>query len=166
MSIYLPGRAFAQTVILPGPPDAVRHQLHMAAFGVRGYTVIDTGPSSMTLERRFIPTWALVLAGIGLFAILLGLLFLLVRETERTEIRFGPEAGSLGTRVGVSGVVDSEMLNRLQGVFLGGQPVFAAVGGYVSGPWLRPAVSMSADGRFWWDGLVWQDVQQMAPPAR
>ena len=166
MSIFGPPRPFAQTVVLNGPPEAVRQQLHMAASGVQGYTIVHTEPNSMLLQRRFIPTWAMIAAGIGFFFFFLGLLFLLARATEAIEIRVGPEAGSLGTRVGLSGVADSQMIAVLQGVLLGGSPVFSGQGGYMPGAWAGPQVTRSPDGRYWWDGLVWQEVSQLAPPTR
>src|ERR1700737_2517821 len=123
MSYFGSGRPFSQTVILQEPPEIVQQRLFMATRGLPGVTPIQTGPWSILVSRRFIPTWAIVCAVIGFFCFLLGLLFLLVWSTDTLEIRTSPAPDGMGSTVSVSGVADSETITRLQGVFMAGRPV-------------------------------------------
>ena len=71
------------------------------------------GPGSIVLTRKYIPTWAIIVAVIGVLIFLIGLLALLYRETEVTMVTVTPVQG--GSRVTVSGVGSQEMLTRLTG---------------------------------------------------
>jgi len=65
------------------------------------YKVTADAGSSITFTRRYTPTWAVVLAIIGFFFFLLGLLFLLVKEQDTLIFSFAPEGGH--TKVTVNG---------------------------------------------------------------
>jgi hypothetical protein len=71
------------------------------------------GPGSIALIRKYIPTWAIIVAVIGVLIFLVGLLALLYRETEVTMVTVTPVQG--GSRVTVSGVGSQEMFTRLTG---------------------------------------------------
>jgi hypothetical protein len=86
-----------------------------AASGTQGYTVNMGGPGSLVLTRKYTPTWAIVLAVIGFLIFLLGLLFLLVKNTETVTISLRPAPG--GTEVRATGVATPELQARLNSVF-------------------------------------------------
>jgi len=64
------------------------------------------------LTRRATPTWALVLAVVGLLVFLLGLLFLLVKTTEVITVR--AENVEDGVRVTTVGTGSAEMVRFLE----------------------------------------------------
>jgi Uncharacterised protein family UPF0547 len=75
------------------------------------YTVSMAGAGSLLLTRRYTPTWAIVVAVLGALFFLLGLLALLVKDTETLTITLLPADG--GTRVTISGIGTHEMLTRI-----------------------------------------------------
>lgn len=95
-----------------------------AAAGTNGYTLNTAGPNALILTRKFLPTWAIVVAIIGAFFFLLGLLFLLVRTTETLTVTLGEADG--GTRVTISGLATPEMMARLNAVIGGTKTISAA----------------------------------------
>lgn len=106
-----PGQNFNQTNSVAETPEVVSQTLVAAASNVPQYTVNMAGPGSLVLTRRYTPTWAIVVAVIGILFFLLGLLALLVKDTETLTITLVPSEG--GTRVTISGVGSHEMLTRL-----------------------------------------------------
>ena len=58
------------------------------------YSLVAQDQRSLTYTRKVIPTWAVVLAIIGVLLFLLGLLFLLVKETQTVLISLSPYAGA------------------------------------------------------------------------
>src|ERR1700722_17470463 len=126
MSLIGPGRPFSQTVVIPQPPEVAQQQLFMSMSGLQGTTPVEVGPGVILVSRRYIPTWAIVLAVIGFFCFLLGLLFLLVRSTETLEIRISVAPDVSGCTIAVNGVADSETVTRLQGLLMSGRPVAGA----------------------------------------
>lgn len=62
---------------------------------LKGLRAEQTMPGTMRIIHRRTPGWAVVLAIIGLFVFLLGLLFLLVKEEDVTMVmgRDDPETG-------------------------------------------------------------------------
>lgn len=86
----------------------------LGTAGVPGYTVTTAGTGSMVLTRKYIPTWAIVVAIIGLLLFLLGILALLFKETETLAITLVPEGDC--TKVTISGVGSQEMLARISAV--------------------------------------------------
>lgn len=91
--------------------DAFQRILALLTTGSGGYfdgtKASPVGDSMITVERRYVPTWAIVVAIIGLFLFLLGLLALLVRSKEACSITFSAEAG--GTRIRITGTMSSEL---------------------------------------------------------
>jgi hypothetical protein len=67
------------------------------------YSLVAQDQRSLTYRRKILPTWALVLAIIGLVVFLLGLLFLLAKETQTVLISLTPDDGG-GTEIVVTGV--------------------------------------------------------------
>jgi hypothetical protein len=129
---------------------------------MQGSTPVQTGPETIIVTRRYIPVWALVFAAIGFFFFLFGLLFLLVRSTETLEIRISPGPDGSTSIVAVRGMTDSEMLTRLQGLLMGGQPMAAM--GPLAIRQSGSGIVLSPDGNSWWDGNGWQATAQTAPP--
>lgn len=79
------GQPFTYSVLVPSPPGmAMQAFLALPPSGnyFDGYEVRQIAGNSFHVTRRYVPVWAIVLAVIGVFFFLLGLLFLLVRETE------------------------------------------------------------------------------------
>jgi hypothetical protein len=71
-----------------------------------GIKVSTDGSNMIALERKYVPTWAIVVAVIGFFCFLLGLLALLARSTETCTIMLAEAPG--GTNIRVSGVLPRE----------------------------------------------------------
>lgn len=69
-----------------------------------GYTLIAQDTQTLTLTKKYRPTWATVLAVLGVLFFLIGLLFLLVKETQTIILSFSPSGK--GTRVMVTGARD------------------------------------------------------------
>lgn len=117
----------------------------------------------IVVTRRFIPTWAIVLAVIGFLFFLLGLLFLLVRTSETLEIRISASPDGPGSIVTINGVADSGTITRLQGVLMAGRPLGRSGSVYGGAPpQVNPAATLSPDGKYWWDGTQWRP---MSPPT-
>ncbi len=76
----------------------------------------SAGGNTLILTRRYTPTWAIVLAIVGLLLFFVGLLLLLVKETETVTIALTET--EVGTRVSISGVATQSMVARLNTVLL------------------------------------------------
>jgi hypothetical protein len=92
-----------------------------ATAGTSGYTMNTAGSNSLVLTRKYLPTWAIIVAIVGALVMLLGLLALLVRNTESLTIALAEVEG--GTRVTITGVATPEMIARLNGVISGAKTV-------------------------------------------
>ena len=67
---------------------------------------------TLIIERRYTPTWAVVLAVAGLFAMfVLSLLFLLISKTELVAVSAATDGG--GSVIRVNGTLQSEVLVAL-----------------------------------------------------
>jgi hypothetical protein len=113
--VAAPGKNYNRIVVVNGDPEATMQDLTAAVSGAQGYTANMGGKGSLVLTRRYTPTWAIVLAIIGLLVFLLGMLFLLVKKTETVSVSLRPVVG--GTEVRVSGVASPELQARLNAVF-------------------------------------------------
>lgn len=81
----------------------------MSVSGADSYAPAAQSHDSLTLSRRRIPVWAIVLA-IVFFPI--GLLFLLVKNTEMVQITLGRAEG--GTQVTIAGRASGPLMSALQ----------------------------------------------------
>jgi hypothetical protein len=97
-----------------GDPDDVMQQIISATAGAAGYTVNMGGNRTLILTRKYTPQWAIVVAVIGILFFLIGLLALLVKETETLTVTVAPVDG--GTRVNITGQGTSELIARLENV--------------------------------------------------
>ena len=97
-----------QVVVVPAAQDAVMSQL-MSVSGADSYSPVGQSHDTLTLSRRRIPVWAIVLA-IILFPI--GLLFLLVKDTEMVQITLNRVEG--GTQVTIAGRASQPLMSALQ----------------------------------------------------
>jgi hypothetical protein len=82
---------------------------------IKPYRVASPAADTLVLTRRVTPTWALVLAVIGLLVFLLGLLFLLVKTTEVITVR--AENVEESVRVTSVGTGSAEMVRFLEDLF-------------------------------------------------
>jgi len=111
-----PGTPIAIQVALPHPRQEVFSRLMMATSSNSGGTFDSTavatdGSSFINIERKYLPTWALVVAIIGFFCFLLGLLALIARDSERCTITLQDLPG--GTHVLVSGAATPTLQNTI-----------------------------------------------------
>ena len=97
-----PGTAFDSTSAVAEMPENVSQTLVAATAADPGYTISAAGTGSIILTRKYIPTWAIVVAIVGLFIALLGLLALLYRDTETLTVTITPTDG--GSRIAISGL--------------------------------------------------------------
>jgi hypothetical protein len=107
-----PGGVVNETRVVHQPADRVMNQLLASTAGVSGYSLNTAGSNSLILVRRYWPTWVIVVAVLGTLFFLLGLVALVIRETETLTISLSEDAE--GTRIDVSGVASSEMQSRLR----------------------------------------------------
>ena len=82
---------------------------------IKPYRVTSTTADTLVLTRRVTPTWALVLAFVGMLVFLLGLLFFLVKTTEVITIR----AENVGddVRVTAVGTGSAEMVSCIENLW-------------------------------------------------
>jgi hypothetical protein len=74
-----------------------------------GVQVTTDGIGAITIERRYVPTWAIVVAVIGFFAFFLGPLALLYRVREVCQITLSDQQD--GTLIRVDGVLGNNQHN-------------------------------------------------------
>ncbi len=117
------GEPFNQTVILQASPEETIQRLLGSTAGTRDHTFNMAGPNSLVITRRYIPTWAVIAAVVGVLLFLIGLLALLYRETEVLTITATEVPG--GTRVTLNGMATAELVARLNAVFQADQQVAA-----------------------------------------
>jgi hypothetical protein len=71
------GQPFDQIVVLAEKPDVRMQGFVTATAGTSGYTMNTAGSNSLVLTRKYLPTWAIIVAIVGALVMLLGLLALL-----------------------------------------------------------------------------------------
>lgn len=76
-----------------------------------GTSVMMSGDSNLVVTRKFLPTWAIVVAVVGALLFLIGLLALLFRTTETCTISFMERDGK--TVVTVAGTLSNEVYTSL-----------------------------------------------------
>ncbi|MDR0436446.1 MAG: hypothetical protein LBH11_06795, partial [Propionibacteriaceae bacterium] len=86
-----PGRQIALEVSTQASRQEVYARLMAVSSGAPGGYFDGTktnadGTSHITIERKFVPVWAIVVAIVGFFFVLIGLLALLVKTTETCQI--------------------------------------------------------------------------------
>ena len=102
-----------QVVVVPAPPEQVLNQL-LSVSGADSYKPIMHSPQGVTLQRKKIPIWAIVVA---IFLFPLGLVALFAREENTVGIGIEPVAG--GTRVTIGGQASNVLQSALQYVLSG-----------------------------------------------
>jgi uncharacterized integral membrane protein len=105
------GQIVNDSRLVTEPPHVVSQAVIAATAGATDYTVSAPGPGSIVLTRQYRPTWTIVVAIVGFLFFLIGLLALLVKNTEALTLTLTPE--EVGTRVTMSGVATPEMVTRL-----------------------------------------------------
>ncbi|MCL2746066.1 MAG: hypothetical protein FWE48_03115 [Coriobacteriia bacterium] len=105
------GVTLAGQVKVTNDIDEVRQILLGSLSVINGSDIQLAGENTMIVNRRYIPTWAIVVAVIGFFFFFIGLLVLLYRENETCTIQLRAVEG--GTIVTISGTGDSVVGERL-----------------------------------------------------
>jgi hypothetical protein len=101
--------------VLPGRQRAdLFATITAGAERIKPYKVTSPTSDSLLLTWRRTPTWAWVLALIGLLVLLLGLLFLLVKTTDVITVR--AENVEDDVKVSVVGTGSAEMVRFPEGV--------------------------------------------------
>src|SRR5713226_6779422 len=95
------GRQYVQAVTVSGRPEDAVQKLTSGLAGVPGYTMMQSGPNSITFTRSFIPQWAFITGIIAGLLTCVGFLVLLVKEQESLTVTATP-AGD-GTRLDING---------------------------------------------------------------
>ena len=113
--------AIHQVVVVPAPPELVLQQL-LSVSGADKYQPVMHSPQGVTLRRKKIPTWAIVVA-ILLFP--LGLFALFAKEEDTVGIGLQPVQG--GTQVTIQGQASGVLQSALQYVLSGNQASPAAL---------------------------------------
>lgn len=124
-----PGNTMSQQRVVSDSLDSVMSRFVSATAGASDYSMNSAGRNTLVLTRQYRPTWAIVLAILGLIFFLIGLLFLLVKNTETLTVTLASEAG--GTRVNVTGRATHEMASRIESVLAGAS---AAIPEHVESP--------------------------------
>jgi hypothetical protein len=107
--------AIHQVLVVPAAPEQVLGQL-LTVSGADKYQPVMHSPQGITLNRKRIPTWAIVVA---IIFFPLGLFALFAKEEETVGIGLQPVAG--GTQVTISGQASRPLQSALQYVLSGYQ---------------------------------------------
>jgi hypothetical protein len=125
--------AIHQVVVVPAPPEQVLQQL-LSVSGADKYEPVMHSPQGITLRRKKIPIWAIVVA---IFLFPIGLLALFAKEEETVGIGLQPVQG--GTQVTINGQASKPLQSALQYVLSGRQAMPAGLpGGVVGVPAQQP----------------------------
>jgi hypothetical protein len=105
------GNNINETIMVNGKIEDVFQKVLVGFNGISGFQVNAFSPNSITITRKFRPTWVWVVAVIGIFFFLIGLLALFYTETETISIHFVGE--NKRTRINIGGVGTPEVVTRL-----------------------------------------------------
>ena len=108
------GRGYNHASVVTLSPDQASQAIIASTTGSKGYVVTTAGTGSITMTRRYLPDWAIACTIVGVFFFLIGLLFLLCRQTETLTVTLAPD--QRGTRIVVMGTGSRQMVNRLNDV--------------------------------------------------
>ena len=100
---------------MPAPPEAVLNQV-MSVSGADSYKPLMSSAQGVTLQRKKIPLWAILVA---IFLFPLGLLALMAKEEETVGVGFQPVQG--GTQVTINGQASRTLQSALHYVLSGQQ---------------------------------------------
>jgi len=110
------------------PLEQVKQNLVFAAQG-DGATTSASG-NTITITRKYIPMWAIIVAIVGFFLAFIGLLALLFKETETAYLQLDPLPNG-ATRVTASGTLLPEVWARISMVLsnmqVGGAGAFSSL---------------------------------------
>lgn len=102
-----------QVVVVPAPADQVLNQI-MSVSGADSYKPLMSSPQGVTLQRKKIPLWAILVA---IFLFPLGLLALFAKEEDTVGIGLDPVQG--GTQVTINGQASRTLQSALHYVLSG-----------------------------------------------
>jgi hypothetical protein len=106
---------FNSTHHVDEPAGQIEARLTDALRQAASRSDVRTQPGLIVVTRQYRPTWAIVLAILGAIFFLLGLLFLLVKNTETLTIAVSPGRGDDCTVV-ISGEADEWVIRTVHGV--------------------------------------------------
>lgn len=106
------GTMYSKTVLTSADPDQVTQEIATRLAGVStNVSVPQSGTVIATRSSR--PGWAIILAVLCSLLFLVGLLFLLVKQTQTVTVRTRPSGRR--TRVEISGTADVDMIVAING---------------------------------------------------
>lgn len=177
-----PGSDVGFAVTVAAPPIQVAQTLSQSLYSNGNYAddvqVVPVGPTTYRITRTYLPTWTIVVAILGFLLCLVGLLALLLRDTEVLVVDIQPDGD--GSIVTVSGRSNGATVTTIQSTLarfggyaetqLAGYTAYGA--GAVPGPYAAAETTstsvgnleMSPDRYYWWDGAAWQSVMDSTPP--
>ena len=173
MRVTSQGFQIAQTVDVPLPLEQVKQNLFAASQGED--TSVYIAGNTLMISRKYLPTWALVVAIVGVLLFLLGLLALLIRDTETAYLQLGvlPDGG---TRVVASGTLLPEAWTRISMTLESmGANVTAAPSGSQGAPFITapPRGTAVPSGWFAWSNegknegpLSFKELKSMAQAGK
>lgn len=106
-----------QTITQDSPSEA-QHKLlaeltpWMATWG--RFSLIAQDARTLVYTRQYRPTWAIWAAVIGAFVFLLGLLFLLVKDTQTVTVSISPTSVGGKALVRVNGEMSSSITDKIE----------------------------------------------------
>jgi hypothetical protein len=110
------GQPYSNTIHFDVAPETAIERVMARPFG---YRAVRVAPNSVMLERRYIPTWAIVVGIVGLLFFLLGVLLFFVRKTETLTVTAERDNG--GSRVTFYGTATPLLIQGLSHA-ISGQP--------------------------------------------
>jgi Uncharacterised protein family UPF0547 len=138
VSMSSPGQPFTYSVLVPTPPAGVMQSLlSLPASGnyFDGYEVRQVTWNSFHVTRRYVPVWAIAVAIAGAIIFLIGLLALLVRETEVLTVTvYEQDEGSYLDFSGVAAPRVAAVVNRAVDVLVNGTVMAQSPAGFPTGP--------------------------------
>ncbi len=114
------GQAIATMMQTTAAPTDVIQDATSVFAGANGYGISAASQNMVSGTRTFIPTWAWIVAFVGIpFTFFLSLLFLLKKDTESITVTTKADPATGNTVVNVTGAGSNDIIGRLQAMTQG-----------------------------------------------